>query len=253
MYHNKGWMTVHVLHLSDLHLRADAGAHAYGRDPDAHLTAVIDAAMVRRSRFDVVAVTGDVADDASEHAYQRAHRRLRGIGSALRWVPGNHDDPHRMMCVDSQAFGDLTAGPWRFICVNSRWAGHTPGLVTPDELARLDRALRSPGPPHRAVLIHHPPRPPCTNVDCQITQVNALLEVLDRHRSVRTVLSGHMHRSFCVHRDHVAWIGAPSVCMQVTHPDHVHTAEPPAANLLELGDDGSVTMTTFHDLPPSHD
>lgn len=243
---------MHVLHLSDLHLRADAGAPAYGHDPDAHLMAVIDAALARRSRFDVVVVTGDVADDASEPAYQRAHQRLRGIGNALRWVPGNHDDPHRMSRVDSDAFGDLTAGPWRFIGVNSRWPGHTPGRVTPDEVARLDRALGSPGPPHRAVLIHHPPRPQCTDADCQIIQAHELLEVLDRHRSVRMVLSGHMHRSFCVHRDHVAWVGAPSACMQVTHPDHVHTTEQPAANLLELGDDGSVAVTTLPD-QPSHD
>jgi hypothetical protein len=97
----------------------------------------------------------DVADPA------RAECAPMGAGQPRR--------PPRMMRVDSQAFGDLTAGPWRFTCVNSRWAGHTPGCVDPDELARLDGALRSPGPPHRAVLIHHPPRPPCTNADCQIT------------------------------------------------------------------------------------
>lgn len=242
-------MAVHVLHVSDLHLMAEPGARAYGRDPDANLEAVIEAAVARRPRFEVVAVTGDVADDASEPAYLRGHRRLRGIGDSLRWVPGNHDDPDRMSSVDGDALGDLTVGAWRFVGVDSRWQGRTPGHVTADELTRLDRALGSTGPPHSAVLIHHPPRPPCTDADCQIAPVHALLDVLDHHRSVRLVLSGHMHRSFCLHRDSVAWIGAPSTCMQVTHPDHAHTAEPPAANLLELDDDGSITVTTLHGLP----
>jgi Icc protein len=241
-------MTVHVLHLSDLHLNASPGAPAYGHDPDAQLDAVLAAAAARQARFDLVAVTGDIADDGSAAAYRRARQRLRALGT-LRWVPGNHDDPDRMRQVEPEAFAAHAAGSWRLVPVNSRWPHRTPGQVTAEQLAQLDTALRAPGPPHQAVLIHHPPRPPCTHGDCQIRDAAALLEVLDRHPRLRLVLSGHMHRSFCHQRANVTWLGAPSVCMQVTHPDHAHTDEPPAANLLELHDDGSMTMTALHARP----
>ena len=64
-------------------------------------------------------------------------------------------------------------------------------------------------------------------------------EVLERHADLRLVLSGHLHRGFTRVREGICWSGAPSSCMQVDHPSHTHTAEPPAAHVLELGDDGS--------------
>jgi hypothetical protein len=145
-------MGVHVLHISDIHAVADPAALVYGREADANLRRVVDAAQTRRPRFD---------------------------GSP---------------CV---------------------------------------------------MLVHHPPRPPCEHPDCRISEGQPLLDVLDRHHDVRVVLSGHLHRSFGWLRGGTCWIGAPSTCMQIEHPHHIHTAEPPAAHVMELGDDGSVLVSAF--------
>jgi Icc protein len=231
---------LHLLHLSDLHLRSEPHAPSYARDPDRHLDAVLAVALAWAPAFDAIAATGDIAEDASEPAYRRAHRELSTTGAPVRWVPGNHDDPVTMRTVHAEGFDPLDVGSWRLVGVDSRWPTRIPGQVTSDELVHLDRALGVPGPPHCAVLVHHPPHPPCTELDCQIVDSGPLLDTIARHR-VRLVLSGHMHRSFYLHRDRVAWIGAPSTCMQVTHPDHVHTTEPPAATVIHLGDDGSIS------------
>jgi hypothetical protein len=53
-------MGVHVLHISDIHAVADAAALVYGRQADANLRRVVDAAQAQRPRFDAVVVTGDV-------------------------------------------------------------------------------------------------------------------------------------------------------------------------------------------------
>jgi 3',5'-cyclic AMP phosphodiesterase CpdA len=171
-------MGVSVLHVSDIHAAARPDALVYGRQAGANLKGVVDAARARQPRFDVVAVTGDVADDAS---------------------PIERLD------------------------------------------AELDEAEGSPC----AVLVHHPPRPPCTDPDCQIADPRPVLDVIDRHPDVRVVLSGHLHRSFSRVRGGTCWIGAPSTCMQIEHADHT-TAERPAAHAIELGDDGSVLLTPFH-------
>lgn len=236
-------MAAHLLHVSDIHAAERPGARVYGHPADAHLQRVVEAARQRRDRFDAVIVTGDVADDASPAAYARVHRLLRPVGDVFRWVPGNHDDPGRMADVDGDALTAVTVGAWRLVPLDSRWAGRIPGRVTVSALERLDDELEAAGSSPCAVLVHHPPRPPCGHRDCQITDSGPLLDVLDRRPGVRAVLSGHMHRSFCRSRGATTWIGAPSTCMQVAHPSHAPTAEPPAAHLVELDDDGSVLVS----------
>jgi 3',5'-cyclic-AMP phosphodiesterase len=236
-------MTGHLLHISDVHLVAEAGALVYGRPADAHLRRVVDAARVRRPRFDAVVVTGDVADDASLEAYDRAHALLRPLADVLRWVPGNHDVPARMAEVDSDALTSTVVGAWRLVTLDSHWPGRVPGRTTPEAIARLDAELEDAAGAPCAVLVHHPPRPVCDDADCQIAGGTAVLDVLERHAHVRLVLSGHLHRSFSRLRGTTAWVGAPSTCMQVDHPDHNHTAEPPAAHVVELADDGSVVVS----------
>jgi Icc protein len=236
-------MAVHVLHVSDIHVAEQVGARVYGQQPDVNLQSVVEAARQHRKRFDAVVVTGDVADDASPAGYARVHRVLRPLGDVFRWVPGNHDDPERMAEVDGDALTSATVGPWRLVTLDSQWPGRTPGRLTAAAVAQLDEELEDAGESPCAVLVHHPPRPPCGHADCQTVDAGPLLDVLDRRPGVRAVLSGHMHRSFSRARDLTAWIGAPSTCMQIAHPSHTWTAEPPAAHLVELGDDGSVLVS----------
>lgn len=150
-------MGVHVLHISDIHAVADPAALVYGREADANLRRVVDAAQTRRPRFDAVVVTGDVADDASPRAYRRVHGLLRPLGDSLRWVPGNHDEPERMAEVDGDALTSTTVGPWRVLTFDSRRPGRTPGRATAEAIERLDAELdESDGSPC-VVMVHHPP------------------------------------------------------------------------------------------------
>lgn len=239
-------MGLSVLHISDIHAVAGPDALVYGREVGANLRRVVDAARARRPRFDVVAVTGDVADDASPEAYRRVHGLLRPLGDVLRWVPGNHDDPERMADVDDDALASATVGRWRVITLDSRWPGRIPGRVTAGAIERLDAELDEAEGSPCVVLVHHPPRPLCDDPDCQVADPRPLLDVIDRHPDVRVVLSGHLHRSFSRVSGRTCWIGAPSTCMQIDHCSHIDTAEPPGAHAVELGDDGSVLVTPFH-------
>lgn len=239
-------MRQRVLHISDIHSVAEPDALVYGRPADGNLRRIIDAIRAQPQSFDAVVVTGDIADDASSEAYQRVYGQLRPLAKVFRWVPGNHDVPERMAEVDRDALTSTTLGRWRLLTLDSRWPGRTPGRTTPETVDKLDAELADSDGSPCAVLVHHPPRPLCDDPDCQITEGTAVLEVLERHADVRLVLSGHLHRGFSRFQGGICWIGAPSTCMQVDHPHHTHTQEPPAAHLLELGDDGSALVRTLH-------
>jgi Icc protein len=198
-------MAVHVLHLSDIHLTARPGARVYDQDADANLRRVVAAARRRRDRYDAVVVTGDVAEDASPEAYERALAAVRPLADVFRWVPGNHDDRAAMAAVDEEALGPATVGPWRLVTFDSQWPGHVPG--------------------------------------CRTIGVEPLRDAPAAAPDVRAVLSGHLHRSF-VQSDGAGttWAGAPSTCVQALHPSHVFTAEPPAAHTMTWHDDGTVLV-----------
>ncbi|MGH9113914.1 MAG: metallophosphoesterase family protein [Acidimicrobiales bacterium] len=232
--------------MSDVHAVAQPDGTAYGRNPDANLRRIVRAAQQLGGHFDVVLVTGDVADDASHHAYRRVRGLLAGIGDVVLWVPGNHDDPEVMRQVDADALRSTMVASWQIVTLDTRWPGRTPGLATSEALAHLDAELTAAASRHIAVALHHPPRPPCAHPDCQVVNREQLLAVLDRHPGVRAVISGHLHHSFHVQHDGVEWIGAPSTCMQIEHPSHAHLGEPAAAaQNLQLNDDGTVTVLTI--------
>jgi 3',5'-cyclic-AMP phosphodiesterase len=235
-------MAQRVLHISDIHSVADPDALVFEQPADGNLHRVVQAARAQSRGFDAVVITGDVADDGSREAFERVYGLLRPLGNVLRWVPGNHDAPEQMAEVDSEALTSTVLGTWRLLTLDSRWPGRIAGRTTANDIDRLDAELdESDGFPC-AVLVHHPPRPPCDDPDCQLTDARALLEVLARHANLRLVLSGHLHRSFSRVRGGIGLFGAPSTCIQVDHTDHSHTPEPPAAHLLELDDDGSVLV-----------
>jgi hypothetical protein len=73
-----------------------------------------------------------------------------------------------------------------------------------------------------------------------------VLDLLARAGNVRAVLSGHLHRRFRTTRAGIEMFGAPSTVVQLDHADdeeHFHRqSRPPAAQLLELGDDGTIRV-----------
>jgi 3',5'-cyclic AMP phosphodiesterase CpdA len=73
-----------VLHLSDLH---------FGRHDDARLEPGIEA-LVERVQPELIVASGDLTHRGRPDQHDRAARFLRGLGSPVVAVPGNHDIPY---------------------------------------------------------------------------------------------------------------------------------------------------------------
>jgi len=227
-------------------LVGEAAPLPFGQDTAASLAAVVAAFPARP---DVAVLSGDLADDASAEAYRRIRSLTADLAGEVHSVPGNHDDAVGMYEVlggsDDLRLVRLSRS-WTMLLVSSLWPGHDAGRITPETLAALDEALTRTKQ-HVIVCMHHPPVSTCDDAYCRIVNAADTLSVLHRHRRVRAVLSGHLHRAFDNHRDGIRFLGAPSTCRQLTHggvPHFAPTSAPPAARLFELHSDGAITYQT---------
>ncbi len=228
-----------VAQLSDTHLLADAEASLFGHNTTRNLVAVLDALP---PRVDVMVVTGDIAEDGAPDAYRRAKSLTAGRAQHRYFLAGNHDDPDAMRAVlgPTEPLRMVPIGEhWTLALVNSQWVGHEPGRVGDETLAQL-RDVLGRVQAHVILCLHHPPASPCPNLACGMAEPGPLEEVIDSG-PVRLVLSGHVHQQFDVTRRGVRFLGAPSTFRQLRHggdPHYTDTREPPAAQLVELLDDG---------------
>jgi 3',5'-cyclic-AMP phosphodiesterase len=228
--------------LSDTHLLADPDALLWDVNTTRSLASVVDALPVG---VDVMVVTGDVSEDGTPEAYQRALALTEGRAEQRYFVAGNHDDPEVLRAVLGPAppVRMIPIGErWSMALVDSQWVGHEDGRVADAALSQLrDELARAQT--HVVVCLHHPPISTCDNPACGLTDNEAFLEVI-RNSRVRLVLSGHLHHQFDTTRDGIRFIGAPSTFRQLRHggdPHYTDTGEPPAAQLVELLDDGDVS------------
>jgi Icc protein len=227
--------------LSDTHLLADPTAELWGHNTTRSLDAVMAALP---PSVDVMVVTGDVSEDGHPESYRRALDLTNGRAEQRHFLAGNHDNPPAMQSVFGST-GPLqwaqVSNEWTLALVNSQWVDHEEGRVDIDALAQLHHELAAVRT-HVAVCLHHPPVSPCDSPACGLSNSGDLLAAME-DSPVRLVLSGHVHQHFDTTIDGIRFLGAPSTFRQLRHggePHYQDTHEPPAAQLLELLDDGEV-------------
>lgn len=234
---------IRLAQLSDTHLVGESAPLPFGQDGAASLAAVVDAFELRP---DVLVTTGDLAEDGSVDAYRRVLALTAGLADEMHAVAGNHDDVASMDEVLGTAGAVRTvalSADWTMLLVNSQWEGNGAGRLDRETLTALDEGLAVTG--HNVVVcMHHPPVSTCNDPYCRIVNAAETLRVLRRHRNVRLVLSGHLHRAFDSTQGGIRFLGAPSTCVQLTHggiPHFSMTSAPPAARLIDLHGNGDIT------------
>jgi Icc protein len=226
-----------VLQLSDSHL-LPPGEKLYKQDVDANFMATIAAAKAY-APFDLVILTGDIAEDGSIATYQRTVDILQDLRyQHLIAIPGNHDVPENMLAVMPMAAIDI--GPWRVLPVNSHWEAHPEGEISVHDLEALQTQLQQ-SEAFTLVAVHHPPHYPCTKRQCGLSNKDALL-ALTGFASVRLVISGHVHDDYTHRVGSTLFSTCPSTCIGFDHDPKGHSLRPikPGAIIYDLGDDGSI-------------
>lgn len=240
---------LHVLHLTDLHLRTGVDDQLYGVRTEATFRATLARALADPGwRPDLVLATGDLAEDPSPAVYARFRAALEPLGLPVLCLPGNHDDPAVMRrALDDGLFAYCPArsfGRWRIVLLDSVVPGAPGGALAPAELARLDAELAAAGDAWVMVAVHHQVLPMGSAWLDGVGLANGaeLLDRLGRHPGARVVAWGHVHQASDRQRGTLRLLSTPSTCAQFTPGTErcVMDTRPPAYRRLALGADGSV-------------
>ena len=244
---------VRLVQITDCHIFAAAGERLRGMDTRSSYEAVLSAAILEHPNLDLWLATGDLSEDGSAEAYQFLARRFDATGVPTYWLPGNHDDPARMVShfVASRvrAAKRLIAAGWQILLLDSTLPGEVCGRVGEAQLEFLDRSLREQPELHALVCLHHQAVDSGSRwIDRKGLQNGAELRArLARHDNVRAVLWGHVHQEGRWHESGIEWMSTPSSCVQFK-PSSTEFAlgdEAPGYRYLELAGDGSI-LTAVH-------
>lgn len=205
-----------IMHLSDTHLDAVDGPNQWGFNASDSLRAILrDLRHVKD--VDLVVVSGDVADDGSVAAYERA-RSLVGDFAAPHGAPvlystGNHDERGAFTQVlgnghlgtegttdvvptfpDDVAAASVVAGR-RFVTLDSLVPGKGYGVLSRPQLDWLSDVLARPAERGTTLVFHHPPVTLDVGVQhaLGLQDVEELVTVIE-DSDVDLVLCGHFHQ-----------------------------------------------------------
>lgn len=203
-----------IIQLSDCHVAADRDADYRGIKADKALAGLLPA--VRAWQPDLILLTGDVSEDASVASYGRVSARLSSIGAPVVALPGNHDRPETMKRFFPQGPWDgpffCAARGWQLVLLDSTEAGRIDGVVSEEQIQRLELGLRHSRSEHVMIALHHQPIAVGSPwIDRYALQdPEKLLSVLDRESRLRCVTWGHVHQAFAAEREGAAFLGSPS-------------------------------------------
>lgn len=196
-----------IAQISDLHISAN-GQTIYDQvDSLSNLKKVVSRLNAFSPSIDVVLISGDLAHDASQSAYQVMFKVLAELEMPFYVVPGNHDDRDylRQAVIESSGMCFQTEGlnwscndyPIHLIGLDSLIDGQDGGHLSSQSLAFLSDQLSAFPDKPAMVMLHHPPIDSGIEFMDQIKLDNAceLESIIRAHKQVLRVSCGHLHRS----------------------------------------------------------
>jgi Icc protein len=233
-----------ILQLSDTHLMAESGGRLVGIDTDQSLAAVCRL-IAGQERVDALLLTGDLAGDESEKAYERLCTLIEPLGIPSFWLPGNHDAIWQASHPLAHYFRrNIGLSHWDIVMLNTQQPGAVAGLLADSELLALSKAVQQAIKTDRPLLVatHHPLMPVgCAWLDEQnVRNASEALDLLIPLGNRAVVVSGHVHQdSVQAHRG-VQCLTAPSTCVQFAPGSAQFQVDDvaPGCRLLALHEDG---------------
>ena len=240
-----------ILQITDPHLYGSASGRLRGVETDSSLHAVLDDAFARVPDYRAVLVTGDLVQDDTS-GYLRFRSIFGNLKKPVLCIPGNHDEPEAMRRelhgAPFQICGTHEADGWQFIMLDSYDPGHVGGRLCPNELARLDDALKHSSKHAMVCLHHHPIFMGSHWLDTVgLADPEGFWRVIDSHAHVRAVVWGHVHQVYDGQRGDVRLFATPSTGAQFLPNSDRYAVDsrPPAYRSFDLHADGRIA-TAVH-------
>lgn len=242
-----------ILQISDLHVLPAATDTLLGVNTEYYFRKVLEVAHAEQGPFDLILVTGDLAQHPSPSNYRRILHLLQSYSTTTLCMPGNHDDFDLMQDIlnDGQVScrKQLLLKDWQIICLNSQKPNSPGGTLTREELGFLEACLKEqPEMPTLIALHHHCIATGCDWLDTmQVENSEDLLDLAGRHRQVKAIVYGHVHQDISTRHAGIDIVSAPATCFQFDLSSAEFTVEdsPSGYRIFECDADGSLRSASY--------
>jgi 3',5'-cyclic-AMP phosphodiesterase len=240
-----------LIQITDTHLYRSPSGVLLGLNTQDSFDKVVRLVASQQTHPDMIVATGDIAQDASEEAYQRFAETVSTLNAPFYWIPGNHD--RRSVMSGLAAYADaftpcVRMGNWQIIMLDSSHPGDVHGVLAESELDVLKKNLVQAGAgkpiEHSLICLHHNPIPGTAGwmQDIGLHNADEFIDVLRQYDSVRAVTYGHIHQTLDLEHEGIRYFCTPSTCIQFR--PHVEDFEldllSPAYRWFDLNPDGSI-------------
>jgi Icc protein len=206
-----------IIQITDTHINADPSTRIFGLvNTEATFLDVLE--KVKHEKPDLVIATGDLSQDGSIASYQRLKSHLNTLNCDVYAIYGNHDIAKNF---DEHLLGGnikktpLLKTPFaNIIFLNSLFPGRDSGVISDEELERLDTSLDEHD--NCIPVIHHHFVPLDSTIDKYILENrDLLLNVLLKHKDkIKFCVTGHVHGFHQVEFEGIKIYSSLSTCIQ---------------------------------------
>ena len=235
-----------ILQITDLHIMPGLDETFLGINTEYYFHAILELAFAESQHFDLILLTGDLAQDPCLASYQRILNCLEAYKTPCICLPGNHDDYELMQQVFNTELTScrkqMLFGNWQLICLNSQIPGAPGGRLSKQELLFLEDCLTGNLNHHALIAVHHH----CLETKSawmdtmMIENSQELLEIIKQHPQAKAITNGHIHQVMDITIGGVRILGTPSTCFQFTPESKIFSLDKsaPGYRWLKLYTDG---------------
>ena len=209
-----------ILQITDMHILPGPDETLLGIDTEHYFHAILEHAFANNHHFDLILVTGDLAQDPCPASYQRILNSLEAYNTPCICLPGNHDDYELMQQILNTSLVNcrkqIFLENWQLICLNSQIPDAPGGRLSKQELLFLEDCLISNPNHHALIAVHHH----CLETNSpwmdtmMIENSLELLAIINKHPQVKAITTGHIHQVMDIAPASVRVLGTPSTCFQ---------------------------------------
>jgi 3',5'-cyclic-AMP phosphodiesterase len=240
--------TLSILQITDLHILPGPDETMLGINTEHYFHAVLELAFTEHHHFDLILLTGDLAQHPCKASYQRILNSLEATNMPCICLPGNHDDYKLMQQIFNTGLvscrKQVFLGNWQLICLNSQIPGDPGGRLSRQELLFLEDCLISNPDYHALIAVHHhclETKSPWMDT-MMIENSQELLALIKQYPQIKAVTTGHIHQVMDITTGGVRILGTPSTCFQFKPESTALSLDTstPGYRLINLSDDGRI-------------
>ncbi|WP_235185848.1 3',5'-cyclic-AMP phosphodiesterase [Methylomarinum vadi] len=236
-----------ILQITDPHILPEADGTLLGIETEKYFRQALDHAHQRFSGFDLILLTGDLAQDPCPDSYLRVRQILNHYETPSICLPGNHDDFAQMQAIFNQGLVSCQRyhqlKNWQIICLNSQKPGFPGGLLNQGELNFLSEQLHRHSDLFTLIALHHHCIASGSSwMDTMmIENSEEFFACVANHPQIKAIICGHVHQVLEKERHGIQLLGTPASCFQFKPGCRQFALDdkPPGYRVIELDNDGS--------------